>query len=346
MRTSGWHGRLATALALGATLAVAAPAGAATTVRLAGGRTSLKLNGKTFRAAGVKVSAARPAKSAGGTITLPIAGGSIDPATAKGMVDHRGGLTFTMGAGKVTLARPMINTAKGTLAGRIGRTSSTIATVKGGKVSRSGFATTLTGAKLALSKRGAQTLNTAFGITSFKTGQSLGTATIASQPAEIAVTSGTIGLAFTPTTIGALGQLRVQPAAIAPATFDAATGSLSFPVSAGTLSARSFFGTVQSRGGLSLTKAGTPPVELTLPIATLSPSPTLSVTYSGANVAIADLTLTSAPSVDARARTIRVPSANVRLNALAATTLNGLLGTTGFQAGAEIATASLSAKAR
>lgn len=346
MRTSGWHGRLAVALALGATLAVAAPAGAATTVRLAGGTTSLKLDGKTAKAvskAGIKVSPAKPAKSKSGSIAFPISGGSIDPATAKGTITHKGGLTFKMGKGKVTLSSPTINTAKGTLAVKLGKKTVVVGTAKGGKVTRDGFATDVAGLKLKLNKLGAKTLNTAFGVSTFKAGLALGTASVASQPAEIALEGGSTSLVFTPTAAGALRQLGIAVAPIAPATADAATGGLKFAVTGGTLDAKTFFGSITHSGGLSLT--GRDAVKLTDPVITVSGTPQLALSYSGASVPIADLGLTATPRIDTAARTIEVTGASVRLNSLAATTLNGLLGIP-FPAGTELATASLTAQAR
>lgn len=348
----GWHGRLALASAALATLVVAAPAGAATTVRLAGGSTSIKLSSKAtsaFKQAGIKVSPAKPAKSRAGSLVFPISGGSIDPATAKGTITHKGGITLKMGAGKVTLGSPTLNTAKGTLAVKIGRTTSTIGTAKGGKVTRNGFATNVAGVKVTLNRRGAATLNTAFGVTAFKAGLQLGTAAVASQPAEIALARGETKLTFTATTAGALGQLRVAPGAIAPATFDAATGTLTFPVTRGTLDPATLAGSIFHSGGLSLTKAGSPPAELTLPIVTLSATPTLAVTFGGASLAIADLDISRLTrSIDARTRTISLAGAGVKLNATAATALTGILGAPAgaFRAGDEIATASLTATAR
>lgn len=350
----GWHGRLAVATAALATLVVAAPAGAATTVRLAGGSTSVKLGSKAtsaFKQAGIKVSPAKPAKNKGGSLVLPISGGSIDPATAKGVIVHKGGITLKMGKGKFTLGSLTLNTAKGTFAAKVGRSraAATIGTVKGGKVARNGFATNLSGAKLTLNKLGAATINTAFGIDSIKAGLQLGTASVVSQPAEIALTRGTTKLTFTATTAGALGQLRVAPGAIAPATFDAATGTVSFPITRGTVDPSTLAGSIFHSGGLSLTKAGSSPTELTQPIITLSTSPTLAVTFGGASLAIADLDISALTrSVDARTRTISLAGAGVKLNQTAASALTGILGAPegAFRAGDLIATASLTATAR
>lgn len=355
MSTSGWHGRLGVVLAFGATLAVAAPAGAATTVRLASGTTSLKLDGKTAKAikkAGVKVSAAKPAKSKGGSFVFTISGGSIDPATAKGTIAHKGGLTFTMGRGKVTLANPSIDTTKGTLSATIGKKAVAVGTAKGGKVTRDGFATNVAGLKLALNKRGAQTLNSAFGVRAFKSGAALGTAAVASQPAEIAIESGTTQLVFTQGAAGALRMLGVAVTPIAPATLDAATGALTFTVTGGLLDAKTHAGKIEASGGLSLAAAGASPVQLTSPIVNLGGTPQLAVTYSGLSTPIADLDLSAAPAkIDPATRAIEVAGASAKLNFVAATTLNQLFGLREggpfwFRAGDELVTASLTAKAR
>jgi hypothetical protein len=79
--------RVAAAGAL-VSLAVAAPAGAAT-VKLAGGSTTLKLDAGTARALeglGVSVTPITPAKAGSKGVSFPITGGSIDPATAAGTI--------------------------------------------------------------------------------------------------------------------------------------------------------------------------------------------------------------------------------------------------------------------
>src|SRR5687768_14421443 len=107
MRTRlGWHGRLAFAGALAATLAVAAPAGAATTVLVDGGQTTLKVSTPTarrFQRLEVSIGVNPPAETRRSDSAFPITGGSIDPATARGTLRHGGSLTILRGPDEIRL---------------------------------------------------------------------------------------------------------------------------------------------------------------------------------------------------------------------------------------------------
>ena len=92
---------------LAATAAVLATAPAASAaVSLSDGQTRLTLAKGTAAALddlGVKVKPTGPARAAGRHVRFPITGGSIDPATAAGTIDHRGGLRLKAGKVKVKL---------------------------------------------------------------------------------------------------------------------------------------------------------------------------------------------------------------------------------------------------
>jgi hypothetical protein len=337
----GWHGRLAVAAAVSATFAVAVPANAATTVRLSGGTTTLKLNGKTARAlrsAGISIKAAKPAKTRAGALVFPIGGGAIDPANAKGTIDHKGGVTLAMGRTKVALRAIVLNTGKRTISAKSGRRTLALGSLAGGKVTRAGFATKLAGVQVKFGRAAAGALNRAFGVRVFKAGLALGTAAIAPVSREIALERGATTLTFNAQTAGGLRALGVTVAPIAPATANA-TGGLVFPVSGGTLDTTTFAGRITHRGGLNI--GGRLP--LTDPVVTLGAAPTLAVNLG----TIADLDLSRITrSIDPRTRTINVGGAGVKLNEIAATTLNSVFGRPVFTAGQEIATTSLTATAR
>jgi hypothetical protein len=334
------------ALALPAALVVATPAGAATTVRLSGGTTTLTLNGRTaraLRAAGIKVSAAKPAKVKGTKATFKISGGSIDPATAKGTIDHKGGLTLKAGRVKVTIANLSFNTSKGTVTAKIGKSKVSVASAKGGKVSRDGVATTLAGVNVKLSKKGAAALNKAFGVRGFTTGLALGKATLATTPPEVAVEGGATRLVLDARTAAGLGQLRVAVGPIAPATADAATGAISFPATGGTLAVRGNAGSVEHSGGISLTQQGRSPIELTNPVLTVSATPQLAVTFGGAGIPIADIDAAALRStLNEEERTLEITGATLRLTGVAAGALDSFFLPTGapsaFPAGAVLGT--------
>lgn len=334
----GWHGRLAVATAVAATFVVAAPANAADTVELDGGTTSLKLDGKTARAlrsAGITVAPSKPAKTSGGAISFPVSGGDIDPANAKGTIEHKGGLTLKMGRTKVALTSLTLNTGKKTVTAKSGKRTITVGTLAGGKVSRDGFATSVAGVKVKLGRAAAGTLNRAFGGRVFKAGLALGTAALKPTTDEIAFDRGTTTLTFNAQTAGGLRQLGVNVAPVAPATANA-TGGLVFPVTGGVVDTSNLSGRITHSGGLTL---GT--LALSDPVITLGSSVTLGVNLG----TIADIALSGAPAIDPATRTVRVAGA-VRLNEFAATALNQLFGRPIFAPGAEIATASLDAVAR
>ena len=338
----GWHGRLAVALGLTASLAVAAPAIAAPTVRVSGGTTTLKLDGKTVKSlkkAGISVRAAKPAKLKRGAVAFPIGGGSIDPATAKGKLALKGGLTLKMGKQKVALSKLSFDARKG-FAAKAGKKTVTFAAVKGGKVTRSGFATSAAGYKVTFSKAGAAALNKALGTRAFKRGAKLGVAATAPKSNEIALARGTTTLTFAPQIAGALAQAGASISPIAPATADAATGALSFPVTSGTLDAQTLAGSIKHAGGLNLGSFAL--TDLTV---VLSASPTLSTNLG----TIADLDISGlTKEVDPEARTISRGNVGIRANALAATTIDAAFfgGRGVLQAGTTLATGSLEATAR
>lgn len=337
----GWHGRLAVALGLTASLAIAAPAVAATTVSVSGGTTTLRLDAKTVRAlrrAGISVSYNKPAKAKGAVVTFPVSGGTIDPATAKGTLTHKGGLTLKAGKRKVALKAITLDSAKGTFTAKAGKSTVAFASVKGGKVTRDGFATEVAGYKVAISKKGAAALNKALGGRAIKSGTKLGVAGSAPTSREIALERGTTNVVLVPQVAQALGQLRANIVATAPATFDAATGTLSYPITGGTLDTSNFFGSIEHGGAVAI--QGVP---LATPTITISATPSL--TISG--IPAATLTITAMPTVDPATRGISVRGVGVVLTDTAAGLLDAQLGGRGLlRGGMTIATADLTGTAR
>ncbi len=350
---NGWHGRLVLAVAVLGLLLIAAPAGAATTsVKLSGGTTTLTLSKPTVKLLGAARISADPIKPAkvlkAGSLVLPISGGSIDPKTAVGTITHKGGFTLSAGKVKVALKNPTVKIGKkSTLTVQVGKAKIAVGTLglAKAKVTRDGFATNVAGVNIALSKVGATALNAAFGVRAFKTGLSLGTVAVKSTPAQIALVGGTTTLQIDPGTAGALTQLGITLAP-APGSTATPTGALTFTVTGGLVDVKTLAGTIQHSGGLALTRSGQT-ISLTDPLITLGKAPTLGISYSGAPVTIADLDVSRlTTNIDAKTRTITLGGAVARLNSLAATTLNGLFGTTQIQAGLTIGTASLVAQAR
>ena len=332
----GWHGRLAVATAVAATVGVAAaPANAATTVRLSGGTTTLKLDKKTTKAlkrAGFTVS---------GSTKFKISGGDIDPATAKGTIDHKSAkLTIKAGKTKVTLSNITLDTAKGTASAKAGKATVSFASLKGGKVSREGFATSVAGTKVSLSKKGAAALNKAFKVRAFKSGTALGVAAIAPTTNEVALERGTTTLRFDPQVVRALAEGRVPPSAVAPAVLDPATFSLALPISGGALDLRTLSGRITHEGGLSLGA-----IALTNVVVEIG-NPSI---VNTSIVPIADLDLTGLQTtVDPATRAIGASGVILRLSSSAAAALGTLSPSLAGKlvAGTPIASAAFTATAR
>jgi hypothetical protein len=308
----GWHGRLAVATAVAATIGVAAaPANAASTVSLNGGTTTLKLDGKTTKAlkrAGITIS---------GSTAFKISGGTIDPANAKGTIDHKSAkLTLKAGKTKVTLSAITLNTDKGTASAKVGKKSVSFATVKGLKVTRRGFATEVSGAKVGLSKTGAAALNTAFKVRTFKAGTALGVASIAPTTNDIALERGTTRITFAPQVVQALAAGGVAPSAIAPATLDPATFTLSAPINGGVIDQRTLTGRITHEGGLQLGQIPLSNLEVVIG------SPAVLKTSVGD---IADLDLAGVQTtVDPATRAIGATGVILRLSSFGATAIGAV----------------------
>ena len=161
-------------------LAAAPSANAA--VSLSGGDTRLTLDKGTAKALtslGVAVSPTGPARAQGRHVRFPISGGSIDPASAAGTINHRGGLRFKAGKTKVTLKDYRVTVgSKIRLSARLGNARVTILDLTGTpSVTRDGFNTNVSGLTARLNRTAARALNGAFGVTAFKKGLKLGKVT-------------------------------------------------------------------------------------------------------------------------------------------------------------------------
>ena len=88
-----------------------AGAQAATKVKVTGGTTTITPSAATnqFLASnGITVTPIAPATLANGVVTLPIAGGRVNPTNLHGFIRHRGGLKFSKGTSSLTLRHFLI----------------------------------------------------------------------------------------------------------------------------------------------------------------------------------------------------------------------------------------------
>ena len=121
-------------------------------------------------------------------LKIKTAGSSLDPITGAGTL-KLGKITFKKGNNKV-----VYNSAKATLGanggkGNVKGSSGKLFSLKGGKVTRSGFGAKVSGVKVKLLKGAAKKINKALGLHSLHPG-SAGKLTVAEQPQTVAITSG------------------------------------------------------------------------------------------------------------------------------------------------------------
>ena len=119
-------------VAAAATLTLAvAPAAQAAHDPLASGTTTLKLDAavaKALSGAGVRVAPISPAKSG---VRFPITGGTLDSSTARGTINHSGGLKFSAGGKSLSLRSFTVKLGKrSTLSGRVGSSRVTLLTLE------------------------------------------------------------------------------------------------------------------------------------------------------------------------------------------------------------------------
>jgi len=332
-----------------AALLIAAPS-ASGAVDLAGGSTRLALDEDTAAALGslgVRVRPTGAAEARGTRVTFPISGGAIDPATAAGRIEHRGGLRLAGGGRSITLRDYTVRVGRSIrLSARVGGARVPVLTLTGRpRVTRDGFATTVSGLTARLTAPAAAALNRTFGVHAFAEGAVLGRVRVAAQAAEAEWrATGATALAIDAGTLQALTGLGVAPGVIEPATLAGTTAS--FPIAGGKTALDLSAGVVRHAGGISLTAGGTV-VSLEAFDLRLGAAPQLFAAVNGATpkVAIADLDLAAA-SPAASGRRVTVGNVAVRLTQGAADALNAAFGTTAIAAGLPLGIATLQAAAR
>ena len=223
--------RLIPIVAAGALLAAAPAAHAA--VDLSGGATQLTLDKGTAKALGslgVKVAPTGAAKAKGARVTFPISGGAIDPATAAGTIEHRGGLRLSAGGKRITLKNYTVSVGRRiTLSAKVGQSRVTILDLTGKPaVTRSGFGTNVSGLTAKLNRAAAKALNATFGVSAFKRGVKLGKVKVTATPAQTELLAqGGTALAIDPAALQAIAGQGITPGIIGPATLDRRHGDAS-----------------------------------------------------------------------------------------------------------------------
>jgi hypothetical protein len=334
--------------ALAVTLVVAPAASAQERAAVGGGQTMLRIDAgvaKAIQQAGLGVSLLRPARNGASGATFPASGGSLDPATLRGSVSHRGGLRFHDGPTSVRLRnfRYRIGARRATLSAAVGGTRLTILRLDLSRArvgARGPLTKTASRITARLTAGAARALNAAFDTTLFRGGLRLGTVRTEVELAEAVLADGVTTLRLDDGAAQALRDLNITPGVVGNAT--AGGAGLGFPITGGKVDAATLAGSIRHSGGISLTRGDTR-VELTDFTIGIDDSPALSALVGGQRVEILSLDV-SGITRSVRGRTIVVQGVVARLTAAAAGALNQAFSTDAFREGLTIGTATVAAE--
>jgi hypothetical protein len=284
---------VAVVAALAALLALA-PFASAASDPIASGTTTVKLNKglvKKLKKYNVKVLKVSPASVKGRTVTLPVSGGSLDPVTGLGAIEHSGGIKFKAGKRSAPVNTLVLDTTTASLTAKVAGKSMKFASVKGFTVARNGFGANVSISSLKLTGKAAKQLNKKLGFSGHKKGKSkakghkraaaskvvkppfkgnqvLGGSTSETQPKTVGVLpTGNATLALSAAALqklndvgphepGKPGPFAVKLSTIAPTSIVNAgpPPTVAFPISGGTMGPTATAGILQTAGGLKLTQ--------------------------------------------------------------------------------------------
>jgi hypothetical protein len=267
-----------------------APLASAASDPLAGGTTTITLNSGFFnklKKSKVKVQKVSPGAVKGKTVTLPVAGGELDPTTGQGKVELSGGIKFKAGKKSATVNTLVLETSTGSLSGKVAGKKMKFASAKSTST-RNGFGTNLSISSMKLTGSAAKQLNKKLGFTGgkkkakkstassskasqppFKGNQVLGKATSETEPKTVAVqATGNASLVLDPAALKKLehvgsppsppgtSPLKVELSTVAPTQVTALSPlTAAFPFGeGGTIAPNASSGVLHTVGGLKLTQ--------------------------------------------------------------------------------------------
>lgn len=341
----------AAAVAVVAMPTASAQAASRNSAEVASGQTMLRLDRGTARAldgAGVSVTPLRPGRNTRSGLTFPITGGRLNPATLRGHVDHSGGIRFRAGSTTVALRdfRYRIGKRRAALSADVGGDRLTIAhlDLRRARTGADGPLTkTARNIRATLTAGAASALNSAFDTHLFSRGLRIGKVRTEVVLGEAVLRGGDTTLALDAGAASALQSLSITPGVVGDAT--AGGDGLAFPITRGKVNAETLAGSVEHSGGISLTRGGTV-VQLTDFTIGIDESPALSAVVNGGDrVEILTLDVANIER-SVRGRTIVVSGVVASLTADAAGALNAAFGTTAFEEGLTLGSATLRARVR
>ncbi|MFL5899935.1 MAG: HtaA domain-containing protein [Solirubrobacterales bacterium] len=344
-----------------------APLASAASDPLSSGTTRITLNKgffKKLKKNGVKVLKVSPGTVKSRTVTLPVSGGSLDPITGLGTIEHSGGVKFKRGKKTAPVNTLVLDTTTKSLKAKVAGKSMKFASVAGYTVARNGFGANVSITKLKLTGKAAKQLNKKLGFTGkkksgkkkarplFKGNQVLGSSTSETQPKTVTVLpSGKASLLTNEATVKKFvlpppNGLAVKIEPISPTEVETIanpfTPILKFPISGGSIAPDASSGKVETTGGVRLVQklvAGTTTITLGNILVDLSAktataeitiestiSPELNKGALGRS-SIADLNLSGATiKSDPSAHTVTVENAAATLQEVTALVLTEVFG--------------------
>lgn len=254
---------LATAIAL---LALSAAAQGATS-EVASGTTDLHLKKGMQRKlanGGIEILGLGATSVSGAKIGLLLSQGKLDPATAQGELDTRGGFKFALGRRGVPVTDTEVNTVRGVVIARVAGARMQFATFSSPTTSREGFGARLKAGQLVLTEKVANRISNRLGLRGSKRirgGRVLSNLFFLAQPRTVTLLpQGSATLTANPATAAKFEAKGVEvPAGFSPVAPATSPSSLVFqlPITGGTmyLNSSSGAGEIDTGGGIQILKS-------------------------------------------------------------------------------------------
>jgi hypothetical protein len=213
---------------------------------------------KLLASHGVKLTASAPAKGKGGSYSLPVSEGALDPTTGKGEIDSQGTLVFRRGRLGVVLRHVTVKTKREPLLAKVGGGQLKLAAAKKTSFAREGFGSSFSATGLRVTAKLATRLSKKLHLHGvFEAGQALGSLRTVTQPAITAVVpEGRASLTPDPAFLAKLDSLFVSLNPIAPAERQAGPLFTVPLIPAGTIAPDGSSGVPRTGGSLEFLQLG------------------------------------------------------------------------------------------
>jgi hypothetical protein len=314
---------------------------------IAGGSTDLHMKKGFLRKlsnAGVTVTGIRGGQTTGNKVGLAVRGGMLDPTNVEGHLEPQGGFKLSLGRRGVPIYGLSVNTVRGAVYATVAKAHMQLATFANKVVTREGFGANFKAGQLVLTEKATRRISNRLGLRRNKRlepGRVISNLYASAQPRTVnLLAQGSAVLTPSTTTLAKFAakgvKLPTGIAPIAPATAPSAT-TLAFPIAGGVIAPDGSTGTLQTTGGVEITKKTdklSPQVKLKnvevnfgtkVALVELEILPTPPFPGGTGRASIVDLTLPSGSvTTNPGARQIFITGAEAKLQAVAATTLNSV----------------------